>query len=313
MGYCLPVLLRILGPQRFIEQFLASFTWRGSFNHVCQNRCDEYMTAYNTYQVHHKYYHDDSNGSLKDKQQALQSSLSAYPHKGTHFNEEYLTQLTQIILSFSETNLGEICYLFHVWKDNLLIPIQWSPDKVGPAWNIKRIFQDILKQNPKYKKSLKYNQNFRMSMNIIERSDRIYNTTNEQSFYALIMSQSDELSNGPMEGCGGSASLPVWKSPYPVITIDGKPFELISNNTFCNDEWIDDTQIFVKKHQIMNNCLFEKNKKVELKGLKSKPQWNGLTGMIEDDYNFHKERWLIRIGAPVNQCALIKTCNLIIY
>ena len=52
------------------------------------------------------------------------------------------------------------------------------------------------------------------------------------------------------------------------------------------------------------------NKKVKLKGLKSKPQWNGMNGTIVDHYNFKKERYVIQIDKPINRRVLIKTCNL---
>eukprot|EP01083_Nonionella_stella_P204625 745795_1 len=315
MCYCSPVLLRILGPQTFIEQFLASFTWRGIFNNVYQNQYGEYMTAYETYSVCHKYYRDSN--QFNDKQKALQTSLSDYVQKGAHFNKQYLTQLCGIILAFSEPTLGQIFYLFHIWRDDLLIPTQWHPnEKRGAAWNVKfiyslkRIFQDIVKQNPNLRKSLKYNTNFRITMTIIRRSG--YHTMNEDMFYKLITSKSDVVANGQfMEETGwGTESLPVWKSAYPGIQIGGNSFEPIKCNIFCNGEWIEDTQILKTKHEIMNNNSFEKNKKVKLKGLKSKPEWNGLIGVIDDDYNFKKERWIINIGAPVNHCALIKTCNI---
>eukprot|EP01084_Bolivina_argentea_P176543 305480_1 len=317
MGYCLAALFRILGPRRFIEEFLASFTWRGSFNHVCHRRCEEYLTAYQTYSVHHKYYYDSTKGSFDDKQKILQSCLSVYD-TDNHLNNTYLSDLSQIILSFSESELGEICYLFHIWKDNLLIPIEWSSEKIGPAWNIKKIFQDILKTFPMYKQSLKYNKNFRISMNIIEKSNHIYNTVSENMFWTFLQSKSDHLP-GEIEEYGDSNSgLPIWQTAYPIIKINtfstnpngGKEFELTDGNTFSNKEWIDDTQEIKRKLDVMNDDSFQKNMKVKIQGLKSKPHWNGINGVIVEEYNFKRERWCVKIDKPVNQCALIKTCNL---
>ena len=58
------------------------------------------------------------------------------------------------------------------------------------------------------------------------------------------------------------------------------------------------------------NGLFKKHHKIQIAGLKSKPQWNGIEGTIIDDYNFKKERWPILIDEPINKYVLIKSINL---
>ncbi len=151
-------------------------------------------------------------------------------------------------------------------------------------------------------------------MNIIERSELIYNTMDEGMFWKLLQSKSDELSNDSIEisgYCSNGNGLPIWKTAYPMIKIGGKEFELKDGNTFSNDEWIDDTPEIKRKLDVMNDDLFQKNMKVKLKGLQSKPNWNGISGIIADKYNFKKERWLVKIDKPVNRTVLIKTSELV--
>lgn len=146
-------------------------------------------------------------------------------------------------------------------------------------------------------------------MCIIERNDRIYNIMNESMFFKLLNSDSDKLSNEQMEDEFGADHLPIWNTPYPKFNVKGGAFMVTKHNSFNNNLWIDDTQLFRDKHASMNNDVFEKNKNVIIKGLKSKSNWNGLKGQIIDDYDFKKERWPIHI-ASINKSALIKTINI---
>lgn len=165
------------------------------------------------------------------------------------------------------------------------------------------------------KRTLKYGKNFRITMNIIEHSNRIYSTYNEREFFGLIKSKSDELSNdvemSEMGGMGtGFASLPVWNSAYPKIMINGTEFQLKSGNTFSDEEWTDDTEGIRGKHEVMNDDSFEKGTEVILQGLEGKKEWNGLAGKIAGHYNFDRERFPVHIGGNVNKTVLIKSCNL---
>eukprot|EP01084_Bolivina_argentea_P280310 479351_1 len=329
-----PVLFRIFAPKRFIERFLASFTWRGSFNDLDPRK---YQKAYETYSVHHKFYHDEmlNKGSKDNKQEALVLSLQNYDiHNQLHV--AHFNDLCNIIFSYSEIYLGEISYFFHIDHYYILENCQYTPNnkKIGVAWNIKKIFQEIISENQDYAKTLKLNENFRISIAVIESWDRTHCIMEEANFFKFMKQKSDQfppytIFTNPSGFTDKEVhKLPIWNTPwmmykfvphYANVAVGQKYAEkdkktlhpkLTKGNTFSNDEWIDCTNEIKCKLDVMKDNLFGKNKAVKLKGLKSKPQWNGMIGKIMDEYNFFKQRWVIKIHKPVNKNVLIKTCNL---
>eukprot|EP01084_Bolivina_argentea_P291654 501276_1 len=299
MGYCLTVLFRIYGPKIFIQEFLSQFTWRGTFNIILLRGRgiipnEDFTKDYNTFSTHYKYYYDttQNNGTLSEKKEALKQ-----------FADQ---SVVNKILDFSEIYSGEICYAFKIWKDN------WkggsNDDDFGVSANIRRIYQRVLKLHRDHIPKLKFNQNFKLSFTILERSDLIYSNIDAKTLFDYLngsdMFKKDYFSYNILQ----PVSLPSWNTPYPVVKVYNKIFD-DSTNKFSNEEWIDFTQQMRAKLEMQNDLKFRKGRTVQLINLKKK-EWNGLRGTIVAEYEFKAERWPIHIQKPINKKVLIKAINL---
>eukprot|EP01083_Nonionella_stella_P174563 605534_1 len=183
------------------------------------------------------------------------------------------------------------------------------PGEYGAAFNIKRIYQQILTQNPCIPK-LKLFYNFDISVSLMENSDRIMNNYSAKDLFHFLNSSVSDI-----DWDYAPKLLRKWDSPYPKLMIygvNGTTEPLIDgNNTFCNDKWTDCTQMITKKLNRMKDRTFGKNKAVVLKRL-SRTNWNGVIAKVLDEYDFKKERWPIYVAYPINQGAFIKTKNMIL-
>eukprot|EP01084_Bolivina_argentea_P291653 501275_1 len=306
MGWCSTVLFRIYASKLFIQEFLSQFTWRGEFNVIIFKgrgilfHPEDFNPDYNIYSVHYKYYYDTklNRGLLSSKKLILKTCT------GTQMNDSAI----DTILSYSETYSGEICYTFKIWKDNFLCMGQ--PNGYGAAYNIRKIYQKILRENKHIQ--LELDKNFNITCYTIERYNLLMLGYDQKKLFQF-------LNGTDVSSCRDlyeyqPSCLPTWNTPYPTLTIlgvDGVTATFVDiGNQFCNDEWIDHIKIIKRKLKKMNDKKFGKKKLIVLKKLKNKIMWNGVKGQIINEYDFKKERWPICIE---NKTVLIKTVNLVLY